>query len=73
MCTQMHTPQKGPFPSPLQGYDWGDLYPFVHRTLPALRYTAENYFLLDLNPNGTFRQALQCAPSVGKAAAEHSA
>ena len=41
-----------------QGYDWGDLYPFPLRTLPALRYSAANFFLLDLHPNGTFRQGL---------------
>ncbi|GAB4824110.1 hypothetical protein N2152v2_011156 [Parachlorella kessleri] len=40
-----------------KGFDWGDLYPFPHITLPAVRYDEQNFFILELEPQGTFRQA----------------
>lgn len=43
-----------------QGYDWDDLYPFPARTLPALRYTADNFFLLELHHNGTWVSRSGC-------------
>jgi hypothetical protein len=39
----------------MQGFDWQDLYPFKHITLPAVRYDSSNFFLLELDPRGTFR------------------
>lgn len=42
-------------PAALQGFDWEGLYPFPHLTLPAIRYDASNFFMLELRPNGSFR------------------
>eukprot|EP00887_Chlorella_sp_A99_P004161 scaffold23.g4161.t1 len=36
-----------------QGVDWGAAYPFPARTLPGLRYSPQNFFVLDLLPNGS--------------------
>lgn len=38
-----------------KGFDWQDLYPFPHLTLPAIRYDPANFFLLELHPDGSFR------------------
>lgn len=52
-------PCQGSMPQPcpfnLQGLDWGDTFPFPTRALPAVRYSPQNYFILDLHPDGTFR------------------
>ncbi|GAB4821960.1 hypothetical protein N2152v2_009006 [Parachlorella kessleri] len=37
-----------------KGVDWEDLYPFPALTLPALRYTDDNFFLLDLKSDGSY-------------------
>lgn len=37
----------------LQGLDWEGLYPFPTLTLPAVRYSSQNYFLLDMQPDGS--------------------
>lgn len=36
-----------------KGVDWGAAYPFPARTLPGLRYSPQNFFVLDLLPNGS--------------------
>lgn len=38
-----------------KGYDWEGLYPFPHLTLPATRFDADNFLLLDLYRDGSFR------------------
>ncbi|KAI7845459.1 hypothetical protein COHA_001009 [Chlorella ohadii] len=37
-----------------KGLDWGSTFPFPTRTLPAVRYSAQNFFILDLHPDGSF-------------------
>ncbi|KAL4422745.1 hypothetical protein ABPG75_008942 [Micractinium tetrahymenae] len=36
-----------------KGVSWEGLYPFPALTLPAVRYNPQNFFLLDLHPNGS--------------------
>ena len=59
----------GPFPPQAisghlhKGYDWQGLYPFPHFTLPATRFDADNFLLLDLRSDGTYRHV--CAHVCG--------
>ena len=41
----------------LQGLDWGSAYPFPARTLPAVRYSPQNFAVLDLHPDGSYSWA----------------
>lgn len=37
-----------------KGTDWEDLYPFPTLTLPAVRYSPQNFFVMDLASDGTY-------------------